>query len=102
MDVVNIHAAKTQFSRLLERVAQGEEVIIARAGKPVARLVPMEQAPARAGRVRRAARPGRRGLRCADARGVPGQLRLMRLLLDTHAFLWWVFDDPVSPPPPAP
>ena len=46
VDVVNIHAAKTHFSRLLERVVQGEEVIIARAGKPVARLVPMEQAPA--------------------------------------------------------
>lgn len=36
---VNIHEAKTQLSRLLLRVAQGEEVIIARAGKPVARLV---------------------------------------------------------------
>ena len=46
VDVVNIHAAKTHFSRLLERVVQGEEVIIARAGKPVARLVPMERAPA--------------------------------------------------------
>ena len=45
VEVVNIHAAKTHFSRLLERVVQGEEVIIARAGKPVARLVPMEQAP---------------------------------------------------------
>lgn len=36
---VNIHEAKTHFSRLLARVAQGEEIIIAKAGKPVARLV---------------------------------------------------------------
>ena len=40
MEVTNIHEAKTHLSRLLERVARGEEVIIARAGKPVARLVP--------------------------------------------------------------
>ncbi len=39
---VNIHEAKTHFSRLLQRVASGEEVIIARAGVPVARLVPVE------------------------------------------------------------
>lgn len=37
--VVNIHEAKTQLSSLLNRVAEGEEIIIARAGKPVARLV---------------------------------------------------------------
>jgi prevent-host-death family protein len=36
---VNVHEAKTHLSKLLERVAQGEEVIIAKAGKPVARLV---------------------------------------------------------------
>jgi len=36
---VNIHEAKTQLSRLLERVALGEEIIIAKAGKPVAKLV---------------------------------------------------------------
>lgn len=36
---VNIHEAKTHLSKLLERVALGEEVIIAKAGKPVARLV---------------------------------------------------------------
>jgi prevent-host-death family protein len=38
---VNIHEAKTHFSRLLQRVASGEEVTIARAGVPVARLVPI-------------------------------------------------------------
>ena len=36
---VNIHQAKTHLSRLLQRVASGEEVTIARAGKPIARLV---------------------------------------------------------------
>jgi prevent-host-death family protein len=39
---INIHQAKTHFSRLLKRVASGEEVTIARAGVPVARLVPVE------------------------------------------------------------
>jgi len=37
---VNIHEAKTHLSRLIERVETGEEVVIARAGRPVARLVP--------------------------------------------------------------
>ena len=40
---VNIHEAKTHFSKLLERVALGEEIIIAKAGKPVARLSPIKQ-----------------------------------------------------------
>ena len=39
---MNIHQAKTHFSRLLQRVANGEEVTIARAGVPVARLVRVE------------------------------------------------------------
>ena len=38
-EVVNIHEAKTHFSKLLARVSAGEEIVIARAGKPVARLV---------------------------------------------------------------
>ena len=38
---INVHAAKTSFSRLLERVEAGEEIVMARAGKPVARLVPL-------------------------------------------------------------
>lgn len=42
---VNVHEAKTHLSRLLTRVMGGEEIIIAKAGKPVARLVPVEQAP---------------------------------------------------------
>jgi prevent-host-death family protein len=39
---VNIHEAKTHLSRLLERVQQGEEVIIAKAGRPIAKLVKIE------------------------------------------------------------
>jgi len=39
---VNIHEAKTNFSKLLQRVALGEEVIIAKAGVPVAKLVPFQ------------------------------------------------------------
>lgn len=39
MEQFNVHEAKTHLSRLLERVARGEEVVIARAGKPIARLV---------------------------------------------------------------
>ncbi|MGA3075262.1 MAG: type II toxin-antitoxin system Phd/YefM family antitoxin [Bryobacteraceae bacterium] len=39
---INIHEAKTNLSRLLVRVELGEEIILARAGKPVARLAPME------------------------------------------------------------
>jgi prevent-host-death family protein len=42
MPTINVHHAKTHLSRLLERVAAGEEVVIARAGHPVARLVPID------------------------------------------------------------
>lgn len=41
MTTVNIHEAKTHFSKLVDRVLQGEEVVIAKAGRPVARLVPL-------------------------------------------------------------
>lgn len=47
MAEVNVHEAKTHLSRLLLRVAGGEEIVIARAGKPVARLVPIEPKPRR-------------------------------------------------------
>lgn len=49
MEVVNIHQAKTHLSRLLEQVAKGEEVVIARSGRPVARLVAISEAPRRPG-----------------------------------------------------
>lgn len=41
MTIVNIHAAKTQLSRLVEAAAAGEEIIIAKAGTPRAKLVPL-------------------------------------------------------------
>ena len=40
--IVNVHEAKTHLSRLLERVRAGEEFILTKAGKPCARLVPLE------------------------------------------------------------
>ncbi|MBC8177620.1 MAG: type II toxin-antitoxin system Phd/YefM family antitoxin [Desulfobacteraceae bacterium] len=41
MDVVNVHEAKTHFSKLLVRAHTGEEIIIGKAGKPYAKLVPL-------------------------------------------------------------
>ena len=40
MQTVNIHEAKTHLSRLLARIANGESIIIAKAGKPIAKLIP--------------------------------------------------------------
>lgn len=45
MRQVNVHAAKTHLSRLIEEVERGETVILARAGKPVAKIVPIEVEP---------------------------------------------------------
>jgi prevent-host-death family protein len=59
MQTVNVHEAKTHLSRLLERVEAGEEIVLARNGKAVARLVPV-------GRVAR--RPG----------GMKGRIRIRR------------------------
>lgn len=44
---VNLHEAKTHFSKLIERVRQGEEIIVAKAGKPVAKLLPIAQGSAK-------------------------------------------------------
>jgi prevent-host-death family protein len=41
MHIVNIHEAKTQFSKLVESAMNGEEITIAKSGKPVAKLVPI-------------------------------------------------------------
>ena len=49
--VVNIHQAKTHFSRYVDAAAAGEDVVIAKAGRPMVRLVPYVEQPAR--------RPGR-------------------------------------------
>jgi len=64
---VNIHQAKTHFSKLIARVRTGEEIVVAKAGTPVARLVPI------------AARPKRR---------VPGSARGQFVIHDN-------FDDPL-------
>jgi prevent-host-death family protein len=49
METVNVHEAKTHLSRLLERVEAGEEIILARNGKAVAKLVPLRLVPRRPG-----------------------------------------------------
>lgn len=51
-EIVNVHDAKTHFSRLLDRAHRGETIILAKAGKPYARLVPIEaEAPRPARRI---------------------------------------------------
>jgi prevent-host-death family protein len=50
MSIVNVHEAKTQLSRILDRVAKGEEIVIAKAGRPVAKLVPLPSKPRKPGR----------------------------------------------------
>ncbi len=45
MHITNIHEAKTHLSRLVDRVAGGEEIIIAKAGRPLAKLVPYKETP---------------------------------------------------------
>ena len=56
MDMVDVHEAKTHLSRLLERVSRGEEIVIAKGGHPVAKLIavsPRERKPGRLkGRIR--------------------------------------------------
>ena len=61
MEIHNIHEAKTNFSRLVDRVRNGEEIVIGKAGDPVAKLVPFDtgSAPRRGG-------PWRGQVRIAD------------------------------------
>jgi prevent-host-death family protein len=94
---INLYEAKTNLSQLVERAAAGEEIIIAKAGRPLARLVAFHQR-------REVRKPGllKGEIRIApdfDAplpadieRGLRGGK--LRLLLDTHAFLWWLEDSP--------
>jgi prevent-host-death family protein len=49
VETVNIHEAKTHLSRLLERVEAGEEIVIARSGKAIAKLVPLKRTRRRPG-----------------------------------------------------
>lgn len=57
---VNVHEAKTHLSRLLEQAHAGQEIILAKAGKPYARLMPLAPEPARR-------QPGRLAGRVGDA-----------------------------------
>ncbi len=52
MEFVNVHQAKTHLSRLLEQAAEGEEIVIAKNGRPVAKLVPFPTEPRRPGRLK--------------------------------------------------
>ena len=51
--VINVYEAKTKLSKLLDRVAEGEELVLGRAGRPIARLVPyaLPQQPRKPGRL---------------------------------------------------
>jgi prevent-host-death family protein len=57
--IYNVHEAKTQLSKLLERAHRGEEIILAKGGKPYAKLGPVRQAAAR--------KPGQLKFRLGDA-----------------------------------
>lgn len=59
LERVNMHEAKTHLSKLVERVEGGEEIVISRAGKPAAKLVPVEVRP-----------PGRRKLGAWEGKGL--------------------------------
>ena len=52
MDLLNVHFAKTHLSKLLDRVAAGEEIMLAKNGKPVAKLVPIQPVSRRPGRLK--------------------------------------------------
>jgi prevent-host-death family protein len=52
MELLNVHYAKTHLSRLLDRVAAGEEIVLGKNGKPVAKLVPIEAVARRPGRLK--------------------------------------------------
>lgn len=47
METFNIHHAKTHLSRLVDRAAKGEAFVIAKAGKPLVKVVPLEEPPTR-------------------------------------------------------
>jgi len=47
MEIINVHAAKTHLSRLLDQVVEGEEFILAKAGKPMAKLVALDKEPSK-------------------------------------------------------
>ena len=92
MRTVNIHEAKTQLSRLIAEVEAGEDIVLARGGKPVARLVRVDDArPARRfGAMRGRARVDDAFFEPLPVRARPLGVSLAPLLLDGHALLWWL------------
>jgi len=52
VDLLNVHYAKTHLSRILDRVAAGEEIILGKHGIPVAKIVPIEPAARKPGRLK--------------------------------------------------
>jgi prevent-host-death family protein len=100
---VNIHAAKTHLSRLIDQVNAGEEIVITRHGRPVARLVPPSEAQSRKlGLLKRKGVLDGRQFRRSAARRSAGAVRgktegtgngmALRLLLDTHPLVWVLID----------
>ena len=86
-EMLNVHAAKTNFSKLLARVANGEEIVIAKDGTPVAKLVPYASASS----------PRPLGL-------FAGKLWMSEDALETPAWLLDAFEGvggELPPPPPA-
>lgn len=77
---MNIYEAKTQLSKLVDRAASGEEIVIARNGRPVARLVPLQ----------RAGRTGRGSLR--------GQIWMAPDFDETPQEVLDALDEPIDPP----
>jgi GTP cyclohydrolase IB len=69
---INIHDAKTHFSKLIDRVEHGEEVLISRAGRLIAKLVPAKSVPASPAKHAQAAEPMRDSSDLADVQATPG------------------------------
>ncbi|MFM9031213.1 MAG: type II toxin-antitoxin system Phd/YefM family antitoxin [Opitutaceae bacterium] len=110
MKVINIQAAKTHLSRIVEDVVEGEEVVLAKSGKPLVRLVPYAQkntprkSGALSGKIWEAPDcwgPGDSDLEASiespllqesppDPLPIPRRLRMLRLLLDSHVIVWWL------------
>ncbi len=98
--MVNVHRAKTELSRLLEAVEAGEDVVIARAGVPVARLVPIradQRVPGRLAKILCLRADFEAPLPPEIAEGFGGETEV-KLLLDSHAYLWWLADGPELSP----
>ncbi|HVO27754.1 MAG TPA: type II toxin-antitoxin system prevent-host-death family antitoxin [Candidatus Margulisiibacteriota bacterium] len=59
MDMVNVHEAKTHLSRLLQRVSRGEEIVIAKDGQPIAKLIAVSPTQRQPGRLKGKIRMGK-------------------------------------------